>query len=319
MHLTDRTSKIFVAGHRGLVGSALVRRLIGEGYTNLVLRSRNQVDLCNQEAVTEFFETEKPDFVLMAAARVGGIVANSTYPAEFLYDNLAIQTNVIQAAFEHEVKRFIFLGSTCIYPRLAEQPVRETSLLTGPLETTNEWYAIAKIAGLKHCEALHRQYGVDFLSLMPTNLYGPGDNFDLENSHVLPALIRKFHEALPDNKPVELWGSGSPKREFLHVDDLASACFHVLKTEESVVRSVAPDGLINVGYGEDLTILELAEKVRSAVGSTSEIVLDGSRPDGTPRKWVDVGRLFSLGWRPTIDLDTGLRMTYEWYLDQFAS
>jgi len=254
----------------------------------------------------------------LAAAKVGGILANDAYPADFLYDNLQIQSNVIHAAYRAGVKRLVFLGSTCIYPKMAPQPLKEEYLLTGPLEPTNEWYAIAKITGVKLCQALRRQHGVDFVSLMPTNLYGPGDNFDLETSHVLPALIRKFHEARPGGRDVTLWGTGTPRREFLYVDDLARAVVHVLKTPEKELHQAAPDGLMNVGCGEDLPIRDLAEMVRYAVGGGGEIVLDPSKPDGTPRKLVDVRRLFSLGWRPQVDLREGIERTYSWYVESLA-
>ena len=314
MHLSSKSDRIFVAGHRGLVGSAVVRALNGAGYSNVITRSRSELDLQDQAEVEAFFKREQPEYVVLAAAKVGGILANNTYPADFLVQNLRIQSNVIESSFATGVKRLMFLGSTCIYPKLAPQPLKEEYLLTGPLEPTNEWYAIAKIAGVKMCEALRKQHGVDFMSLMPTNLYGPEDNFDLETSHVLPALIRKFHEAKSGNGPVELWGSGSPKREFMYVDDLADAILHVLQTEESALYAAAPDGLINAGVGEDLAISELATKIQATVGSTNRIKYDASKPDGTPRKLVDVNRLFSLGWRPSVTLEEGLRRTYEWFL-----
>ena len=316
LHSTD--AKIFVAGHRGLVGSAVVRALRAAGYDNLVTRSRSELDLTQGAHVDAFFEVERPDFVVLAAAKVGGILANDAYPADFLYDNLQIQSNVIHAAYRAGVKRLVFLGSTCIYPKMAPQPLKEEYLLTGPLEPTNEWYAIAKITGVKLCQALRRQHGVDFVSLMPTNLYGPGDNFDLETSHVLPALIRKFHEARPGGRDVTLWGTGTPRREFLYVDDLARAVVHVLKTPEKELHQAAPDGLMNVGCGEDLPIRDLAEMVRYAVGGGGEIVLDPSKPDGTPRKLVDVRRLFSLGWCPQVDLREGIERTYSWYVESLA-
>jgi len=252
----------------------------------------------------------------VAAAKVGGILANDAYPADFLYENLEIQQALIHGAFEAEVKRLVFLGSTCIYPKMAPQPLKEEYLLTGSLEPTNEWYALAKIAGVKLCEALRKQHGVDFVSLMPTNLYGPGDNFDLKTSHVLPALIRKFHDAKQHQDPVVMWGTGTPKREFLYVDDMASAVVHVMKTPEAEVFAAAPNGLINVGVGEDLSILELAQLIAQVVGATNPIEHDLTKPDGTPRKLVDVGRLFSLGWRPEMSLEEGIRTTYEWFLDQ---
>lgn len=317
MHLTSLDARIFVAGHRGLVGSAVVRRLQASGYTNLVIRSRSELDLRDQATVRAFFEAERPDFVVLAAAKVGGILANSTYPADFLTENLAIEQSVVGAAHAVGVDRLVFLGSSCIYPKHAPQPIREEHLLTGPLEPTNEAYAIAKIAGLKLCEAYHRQHGDDFVSLMPTNLYGPGDNFDLQGSHVLPALIRKFHEAkLSGDPPVTLWGSGTPLREFLYSDDLADAIVHVLQTPEAELRRAAPDGLFNVGVGEDLSIRALAELVREVVGSQAKIVHDTTKPDGTPRKLLDVSRIHSTGWRARTPLREGIAFAYHWYLDQ---
>ena len=316
MHLSEFNAPIFVAGHRGLVGSGVVRALERAGYHNLILRPRRELDLLDAKAVDAFYAEEKPAFVVVAAAKVGGILANDSYPADFLFDNLQIQNNLIHGAFRAGVKRLVFLGSTCIYPKLAPQPLKEEYLLTGPLEPTNQWYAIAKIAGVKLCEALRRQHGVDFVSMMPTNMYGPGDNFDLQSSHVLPALIRKFHEAKSSGKPVTLWGSGTPKREFMYVDDLASSILHVLRTPEEDLHRAAPDGLINAGVGHDLSIAELAETIRKVVGAFSEIVYDATKPDGTPRKLVDVTRLFSLGWRPSVDLEDGIRRTYDWYLEQ---
>ena len=316
MHLTDPNQSVFVAGHRGLVGSGVVRALRDAGFDNLTLRTRQELDLTDKAAVRAFYDAEKPDFVVVAAAKVGGILANDSYPADFLHTNLEIQSNVIHGAFEAGVKRLIFLGSTCIYPKLAPQPLKEEYLLTGPLEPTNQWYAIAKIAGVKLCEALRRQHGVDFVSMMPTNMYGPGDNFDLQSSHVLPALIRKFHEAKGSDEPVTLWGTGSPKREFMYVDDLASSIVHVLRTPEEALYEAAPDGLINAGVGEDLSIADLAETIKRVVGATNPIVYDTDKPDGTPRKLVDVTRLFAMGWRPKVDLEEGIRRTYEWYLEQ---
>lgn len=316
MHLTDSSQSIFVAGHRGLVGSGIVRALRAAGFDNLLLRTRQELDLEDGAAVRSFYETEKPDFVIVAAAKVGGILANDSYPADFLHTNLQIQSHVIHGAFEAGVSRLIFLGSTCIYPKLAPQPLKEEYLLTGPLEPTNQWYAIAKIAGVKLCEALRRQHGVDFVSMMPTNMYGPGDNFDLNSSHVLPAMIRKFHEARTTGNPVTLWGTGTPKREFMYVDDLAASILHVLQTPESTLFEAAPDGLINAGVGEDLTISELAETIKRVVGSESPIEYDSTKPDGTPRKLVDVSRLFAMGWRPEVALEEGIRRTYDWYLKQ---
>lgn len=321
MHLTDTSARIYVAGHRGLVGSAVVRRLERAGYQNLLLRTSSELDLREGARVDAFFEEERPEYVVLAAARVGGILANDRFPADFIGDNLAIQTNVIRAAHRAGVKRLVFLGSSCIYPKHAPQPMKEEHLLTGPLEPTNEWYAVAKIAGLKLCEAYHRQHGDDFVSLMPTNLYGPGDNFDLQTSHVLPALLRKFHEAkheaAPD-EPVTLWGSGTPRREFLYSDDLADAVLFVLELPEADLRTAAPDGLLNVGVGEDVEIRELAEVVRRVVGSESEIRYDRTKPDGTPRKLMDVSRLHALGWRAETPLEEGIRRTYDWYLEQLA-
>jgi len=344
----QQNSKIFVAGHRGLVGSALVRRLQQASFTNLVVRTRQELDLRDQAAVDRFFAEERPEYVFLAAAKVGGILANSTYPADFIRDNLLIQTNVIDAAWRHGTRKLLFLGSSCIYPKHAPQPIREEYLLSGPLEPTNEWYAVAKIAGIKMCQAYRRQYGFRAISLMPTNLYGPGDNFDLETSHVLPALIRKFHlaklaavgelEAIVEDERrfgripedvlagvglrrkgerlvrvdaprVVLWGTGTPRREFLHVDDLADACLFLMQHYDE-------EEIINVGVGEDISIRELAELVAEEVGFEGEIVWDTTKPDGTPRKLLDVSRLFGLGWRPKIGLREGIRQTYTWYLNQ---
>ena len=297
-------ARIYVAGHRGLVGSAITRRLQAEGATHLILRTHAELDLIDQRAVDAFFAEEQPEYVFLAAAKVGGIHANNTYPAEFLRDNLAIQTNVIHSAWTHGVRKLCFLGSSCIYPKLAPQPLREESLLTGPLEPTNEWYAIAKIAGIKMCQAYRRQYGFDAISLMPTNLYGQGDNFDPQNSHVLPALIRKFHEAKErGDREVVIWGSGTPLREFLHADDLADAAVFLM-------RGYSDEQFINVGVGEDLTIRALAELVAEVVGYAGTIATDPSKPDGTPRKLMDVSRLHALGWRHRIGLREGITETY---------
>ncbi len=297
-------ARIYVAGHRGLVGSAITRRLQADGATNLILRTHAELDLIDQRAVDAFFAEEQPEYVFLAAAKVGGIHANNTYPAEFLRDNLAIQTNVIHSAWTHGVRKLCFLGSSCIYPKLAPQPLREESLLTGPLEPTNEWYAIAKIAGIKMCQAYRRQYGFDAISLMPTNLYGQGDNFDPQNSHVLPALIRKFHEAKErGDREVVIWGSGTPLREFLHADDLADAAVFLM-------RGYSGEQFINVGVGEDLTIRALAELVAEVVGYAGTIATDPSKPDGTPRKLMDVSRLHALGWRHRISLREGITETY---------
>ncbi len=304
----NKSDKIYVAGHRGLVGAAIVRRLENEGFSQLVTRSHKELDLTNQAEVRRFFETARPDYVFLAAARVGGIHANDAYPADFIRDNLLIQTHVIDAAYQAGVKKLLFLGSSCIYPKLAPQPLKEEYLLTGPLEPTNEWYAVAKIAGIKMCQAYRRQYGFHAISLMPTNLYGPGDNFDLQNSHVLPAMLRKFHEAKQAGSPeVVVWGTGTPRREFLHVDDLADAALFLMQRYDG-------EEMVNVGVGEDVTIRELAELVKDAVGYQGEIVFDSSKPDGTPRKLMDVGRLHGLGWQARTPLKEGIRATYEWYV-----
>jgi GDP-L-fucose synthase len=300
-------SSIYVAGHNGLVGSALVRRLRAAGASNLLLRSRAELDLTAAPAVEAFFAAHRPQVVYLAAAKVGGIEANRTQPVQFLRENLLIQTHVIDAAYRHGTRKLLFLGSSCIYPKLAPQPMPEECLLTGALEPTNEWYAIAKIAGLKLCQAYRREYGFNAICAMPTNLYGTGDNFDLNASHVLPALIRKCHEAKLANAPiVEVWGTGTPRREFLHVDDLADACLHLMQRYEG-------EGPINVGWGEDVSIAQLAQIVADTVGFKGSLRFDPSKPDGTPRKLLDTSRLTALGWRPTITLDAGLRSTYEWY------
>lgn len=304
----EPNARIYVAGHRGLVGSAIVRRLERDGYRNLLTRSHAELDLQDERAVAAFFEAERPDYVFLAAARVGGIHANNAYPADFLRDNLQIQTNVIDAAYRAGCKKLLFLGSSCIYPKHAPQPIKEEYLLTGPLEPTNEWYAIAKIAGIKMCQAYRRQYGFLAISVMPTNLYGPNDNFDLQTSHVLPALIRKFHEAKESGADsVTVWGTGSPRREFLHVDDLADACLFLM-------RHYDDDALINVGCGADLEIRELAELIRGIVGFEGRIEYDTSKPDGTPRKLLDISRIRALGWSARIPLDEGIRNTYAWFL-----
>lgn len=346
----EKDARIYVAGHRGLVGSAIVRELEKQGYHNLILKTSKELDLRNQEAVKNFYLEYQPDYVFVAAAKVGGIWANNTYPAEFIYDNLMIEANLIHGAYESGVDKLLFLGSTCIYPKLAPQPLKEQYLLTGPLEQTNEWYAIAKIAGIKLCQAYRRQYGCNFISAMPTNLYGPGDNFDLENSHVLPALIRKFHLAklaaagnldaiqqdedkygkIPNNilnnlgifrnpsgqprfsllanvtPKVVLWGTGSPRREFLHVDDCASACIHLMQNYEG-------EDIVNIGVGEDISIRDLAELVKDIVGFDGEVVWDETKPDGTRRKLVDVNKISELGWSPRTKLEDGTCLVYEWY------
>ncbi|HBG08329.1 MAG: GDP-fucose synthetase [Geobacteraceae bacterium GWC2_58_44] len=304
----DKDARIYVAGHRGLVGSAIVRQLERQGCGNLVLRTSSELDLRDQGASSAFFQQQRPDYVFLAAAKVGGIAANSSYPAQFIYDNLMIQNNVIHASYLNGVKKLLLLGSSCIYPRLAPQPIREDSLLTGPLEPTNEPYAIAKIAGIKMCQSYNREYGTRFICAMPTNLYGPNDNFDLATSHVLPALIRKFHEAkLAGAAAVTVWGSGTPYREFIHVDDVAQASLFLMERYEGWDP-------VNVGSGRELTILELASKIGQVVGFTGEIRFDPSKPDGTPRKLCDVTRIHALGWRHSIELDAGLRDTYAWYL-----
>lgn len=301
----QKDSKVFIAGHRGMVGSAILRKLQEEGYTNLVYNSSKELDLRNTEAVAAFFAEEKPEYVFLAAAKVGGILANNTYRAEFLYDNLMIQNNVIHQAYVHQVKKLLFLGSSCIYPKMAPQPMREDALLTGLLEPTNEPYAIAKIAGIKMCDAYRDQYGCNFISAMPTNLYGPNDNYDLKNSHVLPALLRKFHEAKENNvAQVEVWGSGSPLREFLHVDDLAAACLFLMENYNE-------SGHLNVGSGSEISIKELALTIKDIVGYEGELVWDSSKPDGTPRKLMDNSRINNIGWQPKIALRDGIRNVYE--------
>lgn len=307
-----REARIFVAGHRGLVGSAVVRALKARGYRNLVLRTHAELDLTDQLGVRRFFDQTRPQAVIMAAARVGGIHANNSRPAEFIRDNLLIQDNVIDSAHRAAVGKFVFLGSSCIYPKLAPQPIKEDYLLTGPLESTNEWYAIAKIAGVKMCQAFRREYGFKAISLMPTNLYGPGDNFDLQNSHVLPALIRKIHEAkLRGDQEVIVWGTGTPRREFLHVDDLADAVLYLLQTYDD-------EAIVNIGWGEDVTIRELAELIVSVIDYKGRLTFDTSKPDGTPRKLLDVQRLRALGWRPKIPLRPGVEQTYRWFRENFT-
>ncbi len=317
--------KIYVAGHRGMVGSAIVRVLQRQGHTRLVTRTHAELDLTDQAAVRHFFATEKPDEVYLAAAKVGGIHANNTYPAEFIYDNLMMEANVVDAAFRQGVRKLLFLGSSCIYPKLAPQPMREDSLLTGTLEPTNEPYAIAKIAGIKLCESYNRQYGhshgLDYRSVMPTNLYGPGDNYHPENSHVIPALIRRFHEAKMNQAPsVAIWGTGTPRREFLYVDDMATASVHVMNLTPSLYQQHTQPMLshINVGYGDDVTIRELAQAIGDTVGYAGAITFDTSKPDGTPRKWMDSQRLHDLGWQPTVDLREGLKRAYADFLQHNA-
>jgi GDP-L-fucose synthase len=317
----EQTSRIFVAGAGGLVGSALVRGLTSRGFSNLLTPSRAELDLTDQAAVAAFFQQYKPDYVFLAAAKVGGIHANNSYTAEFIYSNLVIQTNVIHQAWLQGVKRLLFLGSSCIYPRLSPQPMKEEHLLTGPLEPTNEPYAIAKIAGIKLCEAYNRQYGTRFIAVMPTNLYGPGDNFHPENSHVLPALIRRFHEAKQQQATeVVIWGSGTPRREFLYVDDMASGCLHLMQLPDAQLQaellSYPKPCFVNLGTGEDLTIRELAETVQRVVGFTGSLQFDSSKPDGTPRKLQDVSRMHGLGWRHTVALEEGIKRTYAWFLAQ---
>ncbi len=307
MHLS-KSDEIFVAGHRGMVGSALVRRLEAEGFTNVLKRDRSQLDLTDESAVAKFFADEPPDVVVVAAAKVGGIKANNEYPVEFLLENLRIQNNIIRSAFEAGVRKLLFLGSSCIYPKFAPQPIPETALLTGPLEPTNEAYAIAKIAGIKLCQAYAREYGATFISVMPTNLYGPNDSFDLETSHVLPALLRKAHDAKTRNQnKLIVWGTGKPRREFLHVDDLASACLLLLEKYDS------PE-IVNIGCGEDITVRELAELICDVVGFNGELVWDATKPDGTPRKLLDITKIRALSWQPTIPLRQGIAQTYEWFL-----
>ena len=303
----NKQAKIYIAGHRGLVGSALVRKFQELGYDNLILKTRSELNLLNQQEVADFFVVEKPEYVFLAAAKVGGIGANSTYPADFIYENIMIQTNIIHSAYENKAKKLLFLGSSCIYPKMAEQPIKEESLLTGELEPTNDAYAIAKIAGIKMCQAYNKQYGTNYISVMPTNLYGPNDNFDLEKSHVFPALIRKFHEAkINKEAEVVVWGTGTPIREFLYVDDLAEACIYLMNNYND-------DKIVNIGTGVGVTIRELAESIAKVVGYEGKLVFDTSKPDGTPIKINDVSYLNSLGWQAKTDLLSGIEKTYNWY------
>lgn len=309
----NTNSKIYIAGHNGMVGSAILRRLKSEGFSNFVVRNSKELDLRNQQQVTDFFASEKPEFVFLAAAKVGGIVANNTFRGEFLYENLMIQNNIIHAAYLNGVKKLLFLGSSCIYPKLAPQPLKEDYLLTGLLEPTNEPYAIAKIAGIKMCDAYRSQYGCNFISVMPTNLYGPNDNYDLNNSHVLPALLRKFHTAKVANIPsVEIWGSGEPMREFLHVDDLAEACYYLMQNYNE-------PGLVNIGVGQDISIKELALLIKKIVGYTGDLKFDTSKPDGTPRKLMDVSKLHAFGWKHKIELEEGIKNVYQSAIPIFNS
>lgn len=307
----NSTDKIYIAGHGGLVGSAILRLLQQKGFTNIITRSSGEMDLRNQEAVRIFFEKEKPQYVFLAAAKVGGIIANNTYPAEFIYDNLMMESNIIHESYRNGVSKLVFLGSSCIYPKLAPQPLKEEYLLSGYLEPTNEAYALSKIAGISLCQSYHRQYGCRFICVMPTNLYGPGDNYDLQNSHVLPALIRKFHEAkIKEENKVIIWGSGSPRREFLHVDDLANACFFLMQEYEK------PE-IINIGLGKDYTIAELAAVIKEITGFTGDLVFDKSKPDGTPRKLLDVETINALGWKAAIELEDGIRAVYSDFVDRY--
>lgn len=306
----EKNAKIFVAGHRGMVGSAIYRKLQAEGFNNIVVRTSSELDLRNQQAVADFFDLEKPDYVFLAAAKVGGIIANNTYRADFLYENLAIQNNVIHSAYVNEVKKLMFLGSSCIYPKMAPQPLKEEYLLTGTLEPTNEPYAIAKIAGIKMCDAYRDQYNCNYISVMPTNLYGYNDNYHPQNSHVLPALIRKFHEAKINNLPqVEIWGSGSPMREFLFADDLADACYFLMQNYNE-------PNLINIGTGEDLTIKDLALLIKETIGYEGDLVFDSTKPDGTPRKLMDVNKLHNLGWKHKVNLPEGIKLAYQDFLSK---
>jgi GDP-L-fucose synthase len=316
--MLDKQKKIYVAGHRGMVGSAIVEQLTEAGFQNLVVRTHDELDLIDQAAVRDFFQQQKPDLVILAAAKVGGIHANNVFPAEFIYQNLMMEANIVHQAWQAGCQQLLFLGSSCIYPKLATQPMQESALLTGVLEATNEPYAIAKIAGIKLCESYNRQYGTDYRSVMPTNLYGQNDNFHLENSHVIPAMIRKFHDAKTTQSPtVTLWGTGTAKREFLHVDDMAAACLHVMGLSKEHYQSCTEPMLshLNVGTGEDVTIRELAETIQKVVGYQGDIIWDTTKPDGTPRKLMDVSKLKSLGWQPKIALAEGLASTYRWFVE----
>jgi GDP-L-fucose synthase len=312
----DKESKIYLAGHRGLVGSALKRKLESKGYTNLIFRTHRELDLTNQQAVNEFFEQERPEYVFLAAAKVGGILANNTYPAEFIYENLMIEANVIHASYKYDLKKLLFLGSSCIYPKLAPQPLKEEYLLTGPLEETNEAYAISKIAGIRLCKHYNQQYGTNFISVMPTNLYGPNDNFDLETSHVMPALIRKFHEAKMNNESeVVVWGTGKPFREFMHVDDMADACVYLMHNYD--VNDIGE--FVNIGVGKDIQIGDLAELIKSVIGFEGWIRYDTSKPDGTSQKLLDVSRMNTLGWKAKISLKVGIGQVYRWFIDKIVT
>ena len=314
----NKNARIYIAGHTGLVGSAVYRKLVKEGFTDILVRTHKELDLCRQGDVEDFFRQEKPEHLIMAAAKVGGIWANSTYPAEFIYDNLVIQSNLIHAAWKWGVGRLLFLGSSCIYPRNCPQPMKESALLSGPLEATNEPYALAKIAGIKMCQSYYRQYGTRFYSVMPTNLYGPNDNFDLKTSHVLPALIRKFHDAkVEGDRTVVIWGTGKPRREFLHVDDLADACLFLLNLEDKTFDVLLAEKfpMLNIGWGKDISLAELALLIKGIVGHKGDMEFDSEKPDGTPRKLLDTSRLTALGWKPEIPLEAGIAQTYKWCLE----
>lgn len=313
--MMDKSAKIYIAGHRGLVGSAIVRKLESEGYTNLIVKTHEELDLLNQKAVADFFNTEKPEHVFLAAAKVGGILANNSYPADFIYQNLQIQNNVIHQSYLNGVKKLLFLGTSCIYPKNCPQPMKEEYLLTSSLESTNEPYAIAKIAGIKMCQSYNRQFGTNFIAVMPTNLYGANDNFDLQNSHVLPALIRKFYEAASENKPsVEVWGTGTPRREFLHVDDMADGCLFLINNfDPTKEQNEKGEVFFNLGVGQDVTIRELVEIIKNVSGFTGEIIWNKDKPDGTPQKLLDVSKAHSLGWHHKVDLEDGIKKTFEWF------